>query len=229
MIKLPEFTVQNSYDFETFYHLTLKVDRLAKFIAHYEAYKIAMTVPGSIVECGVFKGTSFMRFAMLRELLGNYFSTKLIAFDVFSDDYPDTAYDEDKKFRDYWIKTAGASSIGVEQLKEIMDRQDIKNYELVAGDVLTTVPKYIKEHPGLRISLLNVDIDFVEPTYCVLEHMFDLVTPGGIILLDNYAGEDAGGHSLHGDTKGVDDFLKDKKVKMCKFPFAARPCYIIKE
>lgn len=216
MIKLPQFTTQDAYDFETYFHLTMKVDRLAKFIAHYEAYKIASTVPGSIVECGVFKGTSFVRFAMLRELLGNYFSTKLIAFDVFSDEYPDTKYEEDKQFRDYWIKTAGASSIGVEQLESILKDKDIKNFELVAGDVLETVPKYKQEHPGLRISLLNVDIDFVEPTYCVLEHFYDLVTPGGIILLDNYAGEDAGGHSLHGDSKGIDDFFKDKNVRMHK-------------
>jgi hypothetical protein len=229
MIKLPDFSVQSSYDFETFFHLTLKVDRLAKFIAHYEAYKMTMTVPGCIVECGVFKGTSFMRFAMFRQLLGNSCSTKLIAFDVFSDQYPDTKYEEDKKFRDYWMKTAGPSSIGVEQLEEVLKLQAIQNYELVAGDVLETVPRYVKEHPGLKISLLNVDIDFVEPTYCVLNHFYDRVMPGGIILLDNYAGEDAGGHSLHGDTKGADDFFAQRKAIIRKFPFAARPCYIVKE
>lgn len=228
MIKMPDFATQSMYDYETFFHLTLKVDRLAKLIAHYEAYKMAMDVPGSIVECGVFKGTSFVRFAMLRELLGNSFSAKLIAFDVFSDQYPDTKFDEDKKYRDHWISTAGPSSIGVEQLDQVLKLQDIKNYELVAGDVLQTVPRYVKEHPGLKISILNVDIDFVEPTYCVLEHLYDRVMPGGIILLDNYAGEDAAGNSLHGDTKGIDDFFRDKDVVISKFPFAARPCYIIK-
>ncbi len=229
MIKMPDFAAQSVYDYETNFHLTLKVDRLSKFIAHYEAYKATMHVPGSIVECGVFKGTSFVRFAMLRELLNNYSSAKLIAFDVFSDEYPDTKYDEDKKYRDHWIKTAGPSSIGTEQLEEVLSKQSIKNFELVKGDVLWTVPKYVKEHPGMKIALLNLDIDFVEPTYCVLEHFYDLVMPGGIILLDNYAGEDAGGNSLHGDTKGIDDFFKDKDVIIRKFQFAARPCYIVKE
>src|ERR1700722_15894073 len=112
MIKLPNFTRQDAYDHETFYHLTLQVDRLAKFIAHYESFKIANTLPGSIVECGVFKGTSLVRFALMRELLGNWFSSKIIAFDVFSDEYPDTAYEEDKQFREFWMKTAGSSSIG---------------------------------------------------------------------------------------------------------------------
>jgi hypothetical protein len=229
MIKMPDFALQSSYDYETFFHLTLKVDRLAKLIAHYEVYKLVMDVPGAIVECGVFKGTSFVRFALMRELLGNYFSSKLIAFDVFSDQYPDTQFAEDKEYRDYWISTAGPSSISPEQLEEVLKRQDIKNFEIVAGDVLETVPKYVKDHPGLKVSLLNVDIDFVEPTKCVLEHFWDRVMPGGIVLLDNYAGEDAGGHSLHGDTKGVDDFFRDKDVIIQKFPFASRPCYIIKD
>jgi hypothetical protein len=229
MIKLPDLSLQSSYDHETWFHHTLRVDRLAKFIAHYEAYKMVMGVPGSIVECGVFKGTSFMRLAILREMLGNYFSAKLIAFDVFGDEYPETKYAEDNPTRDYWIGTAGASSISTEQLSGLLDRQGVKNYELVAGDVLQTIPKYVSEHPSLKISLLNIDIDFVEPTYCALEHFYDRVMPGGVILLDNYAGEDAGGNSLHGDTRGTDDFFKDRNATIRKFPFAARPCYVIKD
>jgi Macrocin-O-methyltransferase (TylF) len=229
MIKMPDFATQSAYDYETFFHLTLRVDRLAKFIVHYEAYKMVLDIPGAIVECGVFKGTSFVRFAMMRELLGNYFSNKLIAFDVFSDQYPDTKFAEDKAYRDHWINTAGPSSISTEQLDEVLKRQDVKNYELIAGDVLETVPKYIAEHPGLKVALLNLDIDFVEPTKCVLEHFWDRVMPGGIVLLDNYAGEDAGGNSLHGDTKGIDDFFADKDVLIQKFPFASRPCFVVKE
>ncbi len=68
MIKLPDLSSQSIYDYETYYHLTLKADRLSKFIAHYEAYKMSMSVPGCIVECGVFKGTWFMRMAALREI-----------------------------------------------------------------------------------------------------------------------------------------------------------------
>lgn len=229
MIKMPDFAVQSAYDYETNFHLTLRVDRLAKFIAHWEAYKMVLEIPGAIVECGVFKGTSFVRFAMMRELIGNYFSNKLIAFDVFSDQYPDTKFAEDKAYRDHWISTAGPSSISTEQLDEVLKRQEIRNYELVAGDVLETVPRYVAEHPGLKVALLNVDIDFVEPTKCVLEHFWNRVMPGGVVLLDNYAGEDAGGNSLHGDTKGIDDFFADKDTVIRRFPFASRPCYVIKD
>ena len=229
MINMPEFSTQSAYDYETNFHLTLRVERYAKIIAHYEAYKMALNIPGSIVECGVFKGTSFVRFAILREMLGNYFSGKLIGFDIFSGDYPETACEEDQKSRDFWLSTAGPNSISPEQLTDVLGRQDIKNFELIAGNVLETIPKYVKEHAGLKISLLNIDIDMVEPTLCVLEHLYDRVMPGGIILLDNYAGESPAGHSYHGDTKGVDQFFSNRKVSIKKFPFAARPCYIVKE
>ena len=90
------------------------------------------------------------------------------------------------------------------------------------------IPQYVNENKCLKISLLNIDIDFVKPTYCALENLFPLVMPVGIILLDNYAGESPEGFALHGDTKGVDDYSNDKKVKIRQFPFAGRPCYIVK-
>lgn len=229
MIKLPDFSEQSRYDYETNFHLTLEISRLAKFVAHYEAIRMVEDLPGAIVECGVFKGTSLARFAMFRELLGNYFTAKIIAFDVFSDDFPDTKYEEDKAQREHWIATAGGSSISVEQMEEIFTRMDIKNYELVAGDICKTVPEYARNHAGMKISLLNIDCDFVEPTICTLEHFYERVVKGGIILLDNYAGEGSTGLSYHGDTRGTDTFFADKDVEIRKFPFGARPCYIIKE
>ena len=59
MIKLPKLNEQTMFDFETNYHLTMNEERLGKFLAHYESMKIAQNIPGEIVECGVFKGTSY--------------------------------------------------------------------------------------------------------------------------------------------------------------------------
>jgi len=229
MIKIPKDLKKNMYDYETFFHLSMTEERLGKFLAHYEAYKIANTIPGEIVECGVFKGTSFVRFALMRELMGGKNSSRLIAFDIFSDKYPNTNFKEDKAQRDYWIKTAGGSSISVKQLDKNLKDKKIKNFQLIGGDVLKTIPSFKKKNPGLKISLLNIDIDFVEPTMCVLENLYENVTKGGVILFDNYAGRGSSGKYLHGDTVGIDNFLKAKNVIVKKFPFAARPCYLVKK
>jgi hypothetical protein len=229
MIKMPNFDLQTLYDAETTFNLLMNEERLAKFLVHWEAMKIAQTIPGAIVECGTFKGTSFMRFANMRQLIGGNFSAKLIAFDVFSDEFPNTSFQEDKLQRQHWIETAGGSSISVNQLKELLDRRGITNYDLIEGDVLNTIPKYVNDNPGLKISLLNIDIDFVEPTTVALEKLFDRVCKGGIILLDNYAGQGTSGLSYHGDTTAIDNFFSEKNIIIKKFPFAARPAYIIKD
>jgi hypothetical protein len=220
MIELPDFDRQ--YEYETYFHLTLDVARLGKLAAHYEAYRMVREIPGAIIECGVFKGTSITRFAMLRDLFDNPGATKIIGFDGFGDEYPDTAYEQDHVQREKWIREAGSRSISKEQLELVFDRRRVRNFELVAGDILETLPAYVRTHPELKVSLLNIDIDFVEPTLCALTELYDLVMPGGIILLDNYG-------AFHGDTKGVDTFFEDRPVTIKRFPFVDRPCYIVKK
>ena len=109
-------------------------------------------------------------------------------------------------------------------MSKVFKKQNTKNFELIAGDITKTLPKYIKKNPKLKISLLNIDIDFVESTFCSLEYLYPRVSKGGIILLDNYG-------AFHRDTTGVDLYLKKKKKKpsIRRFPFAKRPCYIIKK
>ena len=45
---------------------------------------------------------------------------KLIGFDVFSDEFPTTEFEEDNEQRDHWLGTAGGSSIDVKQLTTII-------------------------------------------------------------------------------------------------------------
>lgn len=228
MIKLPKFNLQNMYDAETYYNLFMNNERFSKLLIHYEIFKKIKNHKGSIIECGVFKGTSFSRFAMLRELIGNPKKNKLIAFDVFSDKFPDTKYQNEKIQRKHWIKTAGASSIGTNQLVKIFKKKKIKNFELVKGNVLQTIPMYIKKNPNLKISLLNVDIDFVETTQCVLDNLYGKVVKGGVVIFDNYEGIGTGGTFYKGETETINKFLKKVNKKIIKFPFFNRPSYIIK-
>ena len=107
-------------------------------------------------------------------------------FDVFEEPYPNTKYSNEKKQREHWIKTAGPSSISAKQLRYVFSKQKINNFELVSGDVLKTIPKYLKTNKNLKISLLNIDLAFVEPTKCALDYLYDKVVKGGVILFDNY-------------------------------------------
>jgi hypothetical protein len=212
------------YDAETIFNLYMNKERLSKFLIHYELFKKIEKKNNCIVECGVFKGTSFSRFAMFRELFKK--KNNLIAFDNFSKEYPNTKFKNEKTIRQKFIKTAG-HSISTSQLKKIFKKKKIKNFELIKGDVLKTIPKFKQKNQKIKISLLNIDIDFIESTLCVLENFYDNVEKGGIIIFDNYAGKYMGEY-FHGETSIIDNFLKKKNKKIRKFGFFNRPSYIVK-
>ena len=74
----------------------------------------------------------------------------------------------------------------------------------------------------MKISLLHLDLDVYEPTFIALEYFYEKVTPGGIILIDDYK-------HIRGATLAVNDFFKNKKIKISKVSKKGRPFYIIKK
>ncbi len=219
MIELPNF--EKAFEYENNFYLSCDITRISKILSHYEIYKMIKEVPGEIIECGVFKGASYLRFAMFREIFGNPFSKKIIGFDTFSK-FPETTFQDDNKARNKFINSAGSDSISKEQLLKILDNKGLnKHVDLIEGDITETIPSYVKANPELKISLLNLDTDIYEPAVTILEHLYPKITKGGILMLDDY-----GTHP--GETKAVDEYFKNKTVEIKKFSFAMTPCYIIK-
>ena len=219
MISLPDF--EKAFEYENNFYLSCDITRISKILSHYEIYKMIKEVPGEIVECGVFKGASFLRFAMFREIFGNPFSKKIIGFDTFGK-FPETNFQDDKKARNKFIDSAGEDSISKDQLFEILNQKNLNRHlDLIEGDITKTVPDYVKTNPELKISLLNLDTDIYEPAVSILENLYPRITKGGILMLDDY-----GTHP--GETKAVDEYFHNKNIEIKKFPFAMTPCYIIK-
>ena len=220
MIKLPDF--KKAFEYENDFYLSCDVTRIGKILSHYELYTIANNIPGAIVECGIFKGNSLARFAMLRDLFGNTYSKKIIGFDTFGK-FPQTKFSDDLRFRTKLINDAGEQSISKEQLMKVLKHKGVdKNIDLVKGDITKTLPNYVNSHPGLKISLLNVDVDIYEPVVTILKYLYPKVTKGGIVILDDYG-------VFPGETKAVEEYFKNKDVEIKKFSFSMTPSYIIKK
>ena len=219
MISLPDF--EKAFEYENNFYLSCDITRISKILSHYEIYKMIKEVPGEIVECGVFKGASLLRFAMFREIFGNPFSKKIIGFDTFGK-FPETNFQDDKKARSKFIDSAGENSISKDQLFQILNQKNLNRHlNLIEGDITETVPDYVKTNPELKISLLNLDTDIYEPAVSILENLYPRITRGGILMLDDY-----GTHP--GETQAVDEYFENKNVEIKKFPFAMTPCYIVK-
>lgn len=218
-MKLPIFS--KSFEYENDFVLSCDSARIGKLIAQYELYKMSTDLPGAIVECGVFKGNSLCKFAMFRDLFGSRTSKKIIGFDIFGK-FPQTKFAADKKSRKKFIVEAGLEGISKDQLIEVLERKNANAFvDLVKGDITKTVPRYVKEHPELRISLLNIDVDIYEPAVTILKYLYPRVVPGGLVLLDDYG-------VFPGETKAVEEYFISQKIEIKKFPYSMTPSYIVK-
>ena len=212
------FDLAKAWDYENGFYLTSHKTRLSKLLAHYELYKMITGLPGFILECGVYKGASLIRFATFRDVLESQYSRKIIGFDAFGK-FPRSGDSDDinfiEKFEDY-----GGDGISKEELEKVLVQKEIINYELIEGNILQKVPLYVKQHPELRIALLHIDVDVYEPTKVILQHLYDRVVSNGIIVLDDYA-------TVAGETLAVEEFFRNTKIE--KLSISHIPSFIKKQ
>jgi hypothetical protein len=218
LINLPDF--DKDFDYENNFYLTCNSGRMAKAIAQYRLFEKTAQIEGDIVECGIFKGSSFSRFAMYRKIL-NLEDKKIIGFDSFGS-FPETEYDQDKVLRENFISSAGNQSISKKQLEDVLKNKKCqKNTILLEGNITKTVPEFVNKN-NIKISLLNLDVDIYEPTVVILKYLFPLMSKGGIIILDDY-------ESFPGETKAVDEYINGKDIKINKPIFPNTPYFIVKD
>ena len=216
------FETEKCWDYENGFYLTSHVTRLAKMLAHYELYKTIVGLPGHIVECGVYKGASFLRFATFREILESPHSRKMIGFDAFGR-FPEDNEDADNKSFVRRFSEAGGDGISRESLVEVLAYKAFDNCELIEGDICRTVPQYVLDHPELKIALLHVDVDVYQPTKVILEQLFGRVVQGGLVVFDDYG-------TVAGETRAIDGFLEKtgREILIEKLPISHIPAYIRK-
>jgi len=223
---LEGITSKKHFFYENAFYLTSPPERLRKLIAHYELYKITKGVEGEIIECGVYKGASLSRFIKFRDIFGQTDIKKVVGFDVFGRfPVPKGKYSKnDILGRGKFIKDSGECGVSEKKLVEFLKESHVfKNVELVKGDVSITLRKYVRERPDLKISLLHIDIDLYRATLDCLKFLYEKVTRGGAIILDDYK-------SFPGATQAIDEFFSDKNnLSIERFERAPSPHYVIKK
>lgn len=214
------FDTEKSWDYENGFYLTSSSKRLAKAMAQYELYKSILGLPGDVVECGVFKGASLIRWATFREALESQNSRMIVGFDAFGK-FPASGDARDRKFAVAWEEAAG-TGISMDELTTVMNQKGFQNYVLDMGDICETVPQYVHDHPQMKIALLHVDVDVYRPTKTVLDHLYDKVVRGGLIVFDDYG-------TLPGETQAVDEFFAGKDVLIEKLGIGHIPSFVRKQ
>ena len=196
-----------------------------KAFAHYEVFRKVQDLPGDIVECGVYKGASLLSFARFLETFCPGDRTrKVLGFDHFKG----LAERSDKDGLDARVgNTAeGWNPSGFrDTLFALVDAFNAdafvtsrKRIELVDGDVRLTAPQYVQDNPGLRISLLHLDMDLYEPTLVALKAFWPKILTGGVVLLDEYAIRE-----WPGESEALEEFFDGRPPRIEKFGWASAP------
>jgi len=199
---------------------------MVRFLAHYELFKLIVDLPGCVVEAGVFRGASFFTWAKLMETFcpGDR-SRKIYGFDHFQGLQDFT--EEDGRFDATTSKTPGGYASSLKNIEELVELHNddgllpgVERCRVIDGDVKISIPRFLDDNPGLKISLLHLDMDIYEPTKVALELLYDRVVFGGVVVLDEY-----GLVPWEGETRAVDSFLasRDLRPVIRKFPFTATP------
>ena len=193
------------------------IERIRKMLVRYDLFRQSLCVPGDIVECGVFKGVGAMYWAKLLAIYAPGSRKRVIGFDTFSE-FANSMLDYEREAAEGF--TSEASFVGIDP-SEIVSKATAAGLdgrlELIVGDVAETALTYAQDNKGFRVSLLHLDLDTYSGTKAILEALYDRVTPGGIIVCDEY------GSPEWGESDAIDEFLKDRNVMLKTVEFSAKP------
>lgn len=148
-------------------------------------------VPGDLVECGVARGGSAALIQRTLQAAGE--NRTLWLFDTFEGLPEPTPEDPDYEVA---LKSVGKCRGELDEVKELLQQHGgLEGIEFRKGLFQDTLPLGTPK----QIAFLHLDGDWYDSTRVCLEALYDAVSPGGILQIDDY------GHWA-GARKAVDEF-----------------------
>lgn len=184
-------------------------------------------VPGAIVECGVWRGGSSALMALAARRAG--VARMFHLFDSF-EGLPEPSENDDAASIDY---SGGKSSGRLVSIGECVAelpwvkrflfeelQLDPAQFQFHVGWFQDTVPV---SAPAIGpIALLRLDGDWYESTKVCLEHLYPLLSPGGIVILDDY-------FAWQGCRKATDEYREAYAIRSPIIQIDAAAGYWIKD
>lgn len=187
----------------------VKINALVESVQYVEKNNIS----GAFVECGVWKGGSAMAMIYALQSTGAE-DREFFLYDTFSGMTApaevDISFSGEKAIHEFTqTRTSEDSSLWcLSPLAEVKQNLLKTGYpeklmHFVEGKVEETIPKYL---PG-KIAILRVDTDWYESTKHELVHLFPLLEPNGVLIIDDY------GH-WKGSQKAVDEYIAENNIRI---------------
>jgi hypothetical protein len=162
---------------------------LTRLLARYEIFKHVLAVKGSIIECGVYRGSGLFSWANFSAILEpTNLTRRIYGFDSF-EGFPEIGPQDRSEFRS--AQKGELRSDCYDELLQLVHAYDLNRplghvgkVQLVKGDATQTIPAFVESNPHLIVSLLFLDFDLYEPTKAALEHFVSRMPRGAVIAFD---------------------------------------------
>ena len=171
-------------------------------------------IAGAFVECGVWKGGGVALAALYANSISDI-ALDLHLFDSFSEICePNASIDGERAIVEAgglenargrlipsgMYKRMGRATGQADQVRYLIEKEVAYNkgkVELHVGWFQETMPKCASLN---NIAVLRLDGDWYASTKCCLDHLYDKVNTGGVVIIDDY-------YAYEGCRKAVDEFL----------------------
>jgi hypothetical protein len=178
-------------------------------------YVVAHGIPGDLAECGVWRGGSMQAVARTLLQLGAAHRA-LHLYDTF-EGMPEPAA-VDRRLHGRPAAELMESGPKARTVKAAASLEDVREGMAETGypaDLVHFHPGLVEEtipaHAPDRLALLRLDTDWYESTRHELEHLYDRLEPGGVLIIDDY-------DYWEGSRKAVDEFLERRRLRLLLVP-----------
>ena len=210
--------------------LYLNSKNLSRIMAMNHLYEQIIDTMGVVMDLGTRWGQNMAIWTALRSIYEPYNRhRKIIGFDTF-EGFP-SVHKNDGDSNLMKIGNLALPENYEEYLNQLLTEQEndnplshIKKFEIVKGDAVEMIDKYLIENPQTIISLVYFDFDIYEPTKKCLYSLIDRIPKGGIIAFDELNDKDS-----PGETVALKELLGLNNIRLKKYRYASRISYFIVE
>lgn len=202
------------WDQPTYAFTMVGVKRLRNFRTLVERV-LAEEIAGDIIETGVWRGgASILAKAVL--VANGVTDRRVILADSFEGlPPPDEAFPEDASSK---LHEEAHLAVSLEQVRNNFEKFDLLDDKVVflKGWFKDTLPNA----PVDRLAIMRLDGDMYESTLTPLQNLYDKLTPGGFVIVDDYW--------LPPCKSAIHDFLKSRGIETPMIPIDGMSVYFQK-
>lgn len=210
--------------------LFLSSKNLSRILFMDHLYRQITDVQGIVIDFGTRWGQNLALFAALRGIYEPFNRhRRVVGFDTFTG-FPSVTAEDGKSDL---MKAGNVSTTPryADYLERTMAYQEgdnplshIKKYEVVAGDAVLEIDRYLAREPQTIVALAYFDFDIYEPTRKCLEAIRPRLVKGSVIGFDELNDPDS-----PGETQALAEVFGLNSIALKRYRYTSRVSYFVVE